>query len=217
MELGPLVEKCSHCHPRAERRETQEHIHPDLTLLLPSVLPVSHQLNSMRHQSESGKGNKDYPASLCMCVYLHIYNIKVRRLVLVPPPSVPHSSQCQVTCCNLIIWVVNCLRAKGQSRNSSYNFQVFLVHGQCYRKTRFASWWVLSLKTQAHQSSGEDGIYYYLQQVRRTPAIFPKAVSSGRASPGKFEAKGTCVFMKGFEQRRIKQRVGTGGQTPSLS
>ena len=48
----------------------------------------------------------------------------------------------------------------------------------CYQKTGFTSWWVSSQKTQPSQRSGEGRIYYYLQQARRTPEIFPKAVSS---------------------------------------
>ena len=55
----------------------------------------------------------------------------------------------------------------------------------CYRNTGFASWWVSSQKTQPRQRAGEGGIYY-LQQVRRTPGIFPKVVSLRTAELGKF-------------------------------
>ena len=49
-------------------------------------------------------------------------------------------------------------------------------HGKCYLKTAFTSWWALSQKKQSSQRWGE-GRIYSLQQVRRTPGIFPKAVS----------------------------------------
>ena len=39
------------------------------------------------------------------------------------------------------------------------------------------------------------------QQVRRTPGIFPKAMSPWTAKLGKFSAENTCVFIKGLEQR----------------
>ena len=45
----------------------------------------------------------------------------------------------------------------------------------CSLKTGFASWWVSSQKTQPCQTAREGGIYY-LQQIRRTPGIFPKGV-----------------------------------------
>ena len=55
--------------------------------------------------------------------------------------------------------------------------------------------------------SGE-GRIYYLQYVRRTPGIFPEAVSPGTAKLGKFLFRGTCIFMKVLEQRRILHRIG---------
>ena len=48
----------------------------------------------------------------------------------------------------------------------------------------------------------------YLQQVRRVPGIFSKAVSPWIAKWGKFQVKGTYIFMRGFEQRRIQYRIG---------
>ena len=55
-----------------------------------------------------------------------------------------------------------------------------------------------------------------MQQVRRTWRIFPKAVFPQTAKLGEFQAKGTCVFMKGLEQRRILHRIG-GKVNQSLS
>ena len=41
-----------------------------------------------------------------------------------------------------------------------------------------------------------------LEQIRRTPGSFPRGVFS------KFKVKGTCIFIKGLEQRRIQPRTG---------
>ena len=54
---------------------------------------------------------------------------------------------------------------------------------------------------------GGGNIYYYLQQVRRTPEILPKAVSFQIAEVGKFGAQGACIFMKGLKQRKIQCRI----------
>lgn len=43
-----------------------------------------------------------------------------------------------------------------------------------------------------------------MQQIRRQLGIFPKAMSPQTAKLGKF--KGTCIFMKGPQQRRPQQR-----------
>lgn len=48
---------------------------------------------------------------------------------------------------------------------------------------------------------------YYSQQGR-TPGVFPKAVSPLIAKLGKFQAKGTCIFVKGLAQRRRLHRIG---------
>ena len=48
---------------------------------------------------------------------------------------------------------------------------------------------------------------YYLQQVRRTPGIFPKAASPQQQNWGSFKLKGTCIFMRGLEKSRIQHRT----------
>ena len=57
--------------------------------------------------------------------------------------------------------------------------------GSWYPKTGFASWWVLSQKTQSSQSMGGRRIYH-LQQVMRTMGIFPKAVPPEQQNWGSF-------------------------------
>ena len=59
----------------------------------------------------------------------------------------------------------------------------------CYPKTGFTSWWVLSQQTQPSQRLREGRIYYYLQQVRRTLGIFPKAVSPQHQEWGSFKLR----------------------------
>ena len=56
---------------------------------------------------------------------------------------------------------------------------------KCYLKTGFASWWVSSQRTQPSQRAAEERIYH-LQQVRKTPRIFLKAVSPRVAKLGTF-------------------------------
>ena len=93
----------------------------------------------------------------------------------------------------------------------------YLGYTFCYPKTGFTSWWEWSQKTQPSQSAGEGRIYYYLQQVRRIPGIFPKAMTPQQQELGKFSANGTCIFLKRFEQRRIQHRIGgKSQQSPSL-
>lgn len=60
---------------------------------------------------------------------------------------------------------------------------------RCYLKAEFASGWMWSQKSQPSQGLGEKRICYYLQQVRRTPAIFPKAVSPETAKSWKFKLR----------------------------
>ena len=44
---------------------------------------------------------------------------------------------------------------------------------------------------------------YYLHQISRTLGIFSKAVSPQTPKLEKFKAKGTCILVKWFEQRKI--------------
>lgn len=79
---------------------------------------------------------------------------------------------------------------------------------KCHLKTGLTSRWVPSQKTQPGQRSGE-GRMHYSHQVRRTWEL-----SQCRASPtarlGRFQAKGTCVFVKGPEQGRSQHRIRAG-------
>ena len=59
------------------------------------------------------------------------------------------------------------------------------LRSYCYPQTGFTSWWVSSQKAQPGQRSGE-GRLCYLQPVRRTARVFPKAVSPCTAKLGRF-------------------------------
>ena len=81
-----------------------------------------------------------------------------------------------------------------------------------YLTTGFASWWVLSPKTQLSQRAREKR-FYYLQQVR-TPGSFPKQCLLEQQNFSWVHAYSwrgldrVCIFIKGLEQKRIQPRIG---------
>lgn len=61
------------------------------------------------------------------------------------------------------------------------------------KKTGFAFWWVTKNK---NSPKIRKGVIYYLQQVSRTPGIFPKTAYPPNSKVGEVFKLRTCIFMK---------------------
>ena len=105
--------------------------------------------------------------------------------------------------------------------------QIASLSQDCYSKTKFISWRVLRQEIQSRQRLREIRIYY-LQQVRRTPGIFSKAVSPQTAKCGSFKQRvhayslkglgGMCIFMKGeLSKRDFSLELVQNRQSPNYS
>lgn len=82
------------------------------------------------------------------------------------------------------------------------------------QKLAFASWWMSKEAAKPKLRK----IYYFLQQVRRTSRIFPKAVSTQQQELGNFKPKGTCILWRGLSRGKFQHRLrGKGQQNPSFS
>jgi len=104
--------------------------------------------------------------------------------------------------------------------NDCSSLCIFYIHyysaWHCDQKTGFTSWWVLIQKTQPSQRSGE-GRLYYVQQVRRIMASFPKQCLPGEQNCRSFKLRAceyswrglgsVCMFMTDLGQSRIQHRT----------